>query len=444
MPRSAGAAGIIAAMFADHVRIFVAAGAGGDGSASFRREAHVPRGGPDGGDGGRGGDVVLVAEAGMTTLGDFRRRRHVRAKPGGSGSGRRSHGRNGTSVTLRVPPGTVVRDEDGAWVGELLAPGDRLVVATGGRGGRGNVHFVSPTHRAPRHYEKGDPGQERWLELELKTIADIGLVGAPNAGKSTLLASLTAATPQVGAYPFTTTTPNLGVLAVDDDLAPRTAVLADVPGLIAGAHAGQGLGHEFLRHVERTRVLLGVVNGAAEDPVAEWQGVVEELRLHDPSLLERPMRLVVTKLDLPEVRRAWPRIRDALRRAAGSDIARPIGISAHDGTGLDELRSALEDALGEAREREAARPEAAEELRVHRFDPLAAGWQVVAERDGLRVRGQRIEAAANRTNFENDESRERFERLLDRLGIGDELRRRGVEAGTTVRIGLAELEWGDE
>jgi GTPase len=434
-------------MFADHVRIFVAAGAGGDGSSSFRREAHVPRGGPDGGDGGRGGDVTLVAEAGMTTLGDYRRRRHFRAKPGGAGSGRRSHGRNGASVSLGVPPGTVVRDEEGGWIGELLAAGERLVVARGGRGGRGNVHFASATHRAPRHYEKGDPGEERWLELELKTIADIGLVGAPNAGKSTLLAALTAATPRVGAYPFTTTSPNLGVLSVgrDPDLDERTAVIADVPGLIEGAHAGQGLGHEFLRHVERTRVLLGVVNGDATDPVAEWRAVLTELRLHDASLLERPMRIAVTKLDLPAVLKRWPSVRAALRRDAGDDPGRrPIGVSAHDGTGLDDLRAALEAALGEAAERDIARVVPADEVRVHRFDPLAAGWQVVAEGDALRVRGRRIEDAANRTDFANEESRERFGRLLDRLGIEAELRKRGAVAGTTVRIGGAELEWGEE
>src|SRR5438093_5889187 len=283
-------------MFADHVRIFVAAGAGGDGSSSFRREAHVPRGGPDGGDGGRGGDVILVVDPGLTNLGDYLHRRHVRAKPGGRGAGRKAHGRNGQKVTLPVPPGTVVRaagenGTDGEWIGELLAPGSRLVVAHGGRGGRGNVHFATATHRAPTHAEKGEPGEERWGELELKLIADIGLVGAPNAGKSTLLAALTAATPAIGAYAFTTISPNLGVLEFDDE---RRAVIADLPGLIEGAHEGRGLGHEFLRHVERTRVLVGVVDGAAPDPVASWQSVVAELGDHDPALLQRPMTLVVT------------------------------------------------------------------------------------------------------------------------------------------------------
>ena len=430
-------------MFADHARIFVAAGAGGDGSASFRREAHVPRGGPDGGDGGRGGSVTLVVEAGMTTLADYRRRRHVRAQPGGRGAGRKAHGRSAPEVILPVPPGTVVRvagdgegEDAGSWIGELLAPGDRLTVAKGGRGGRGNVHFATPTNRAPTHYEKGQPGEEHWIELELKLIADIGLVGAPNAGKSTLLAALTAAVPKVGPYPFTTTSPNLGVIAFDED---HAAVIADVPGLIEGAHEGQGLGHAFLRHVERTRVLVAVVDGAVDDPAGEWAAVEEELRLHDPTLLARPMPMVVTKHDLPEVRERWPKVRAALR-AAGHQ---PLAVSAHDGTGLAELTAELRLALVEAERLEATRAEEAP-LRVHRFDPLDEGWQVVAEAGGLRVRGRRVESAAARTDFTNPESRDRFQRTLERLGIDAELRRRGAAPGTMVRIGRVELEWGDD
>jgi len=431
-------------MFADRARIFVAAGAGGDGSASFRREAHVPRGGPDGGDGGDGGSVLLRVEAGLTTLAEYGRRRHARAESGGKGSRRRSHGRRGADVILPVPPGTVVRlaaaepGVEGAWLGELLAPGEELVVARGGRGGRGNVHFVSPTHRAPTHAERGDPGEERWIELERKLIADICLVGAPNAGKSTLLAALTAAVPKVGAYPFTTLTPNLGVLELGEE--ERTAVLADVPGLIEGASEGHGLGHEFLRHVERTRVLVAVVDGAAADPLAEWQAVEAELRMHDPTLLERPMSMVVTKQDLPEVAAGWPTLRARLRKAG----YRPIPVSAHEGRGLAELQRALLGALEEAIERaRAAAPEPGA-VRVHRFDPLDEGWQVVAEADGLRVRGRRIERSAARTDFTNEESRDRFQRTLEKLGIDAELRRRGATDGTTVRIGSVELEWGDD
>jgi GTPase len=421
--------------FADRARILVAGGAGGAGASTFRREAHVPRGGPDGGDGGRGGSVILVVEAGQTTLGDFQRKRHFRADPGGRGTGRKAHGRNAADVVVRVPPGTVVRTHpDGERIGELLESDARLVVARGGRGGRGNARFATPTNRAPRHAEKGTPGEERWIELELKLIADIGLVGAPNAGKSTLLAALTEARPEVGAYPFTTVSPNLGVIALDDE-GERVAVIADVPGLIEGAHEGKGLGHQFLRHVERTRVLVGVVDGAAREPVPEWEAVAEELRLHDPALMERPMPLVVTKLDLPEVRDRWPEIRGQLAGA--------IGVSAHDGTGLDELRARLATALDEADATESV--ELSDEDRVvHRFDPLAEGWQVVAEGDGLRVQGRRIETAAARTDFENDESRDRFWRLLERLGVDKELRKRGAGPGTSVHIGPAELEWGDD
>src|SRR5438445_752608 len=285
------------------------------------------------------------------------------------------HGRNGQRVVLPVPPGTVVRTsgEDGTpgeWIGELMVPGSRMVVAHGGRGGRGNVHFATATRRAPTHAEKGEPGEGLWIELELKLIADIGLVGAPNAGKSTLLAALTAATPAVGAYPFTTTVPNLGVIEFDDE---RRAVIADLPGLIEGAHEGRGLGHEFLRHVERTRVLVGVIDGAAEDPVQSWESVASELGEHDPALLQRPLTLVVTKQDLPEASERWPRLRTALK-AAGSQA---IGVSAQRGTGLAELRRRLAASLAEA---DAAPPVAAPaEMRIHRFDPLEAGWEAIAE-----------------------------------------------------------------
>src|SRR5688500_3671722 len=424
-------------VFSDRARILVSGGAGGDGASTFRREAHVPRGGPDGGDGGRGGSAILVGAAGMTTLGDFKRQRHFRAAPGGRGMGRRAHGKNAPDVVVRVPPGTVVRTHpEGEFLGELMEADAQLVVARGGRGGRVNVHFASATHRAPKHAEKGTPGEEQRIELELKLIADIGLVGAPNAGKSTLLAALTEARPEIGAYPFTTITPNLGVVALDED---RTAVIADVPGLIEGANEGRGLGHHFLRHVERTRVIVGVVDGAAREPVEEWAAVADELRLHDPALLERPMPLVVTKLDLPEVRERWRELRAGLT----TDGVEPIGVSAHDGTGLDRLRARLADALGEATIAEAERP-LDEQMRVHRFDPLAEGWEVLAEADGYRVRGRRIELQAARTDFENDESRDRFWRLLERLGIDAELRRQGAGAGSTVLIGPVELEWGEE
>ena len=399
----------------------------------------MPRGGPDGGDGGRGGAVILVAKPGMTALNDFRRTRHFRARPGGRGAGRKAHGRNARDVELGVPAGTIVRTSpDGEWLGELMAPGDRLVVARGGRGGRGNVHFASATQQAPRHAEKGEPGEERWVELELKLIADVGLVGAPNAGKSTLLAALTAASPRVDSYPFTTLSPNLGVLELDDG---RRVVLADVPGLIEGAHEGAGLGHRFLRHVERTRVLIGCVRGDAPDPIAEWEAVWDELRLHNPTLLERPMVAVVTKMDLAEARDRWPELRARLR-ASEFEV---MSVSAHEGSGIEELREALARLLDEADRATAARAAEAQDVRVrvHRFDPEDA-FEVIQEGDGLRVRGRAIERAASRIDFQNEDSRDRFQRTLERSGIDAELRRRGAIDGTTVRIGPLELEWSED
>ena len=261
-------------------------------------------------------------------------------------------------------------------------------------------------------------------------------MGAPNAGKSTLLAALTAATPKVGAYAFTTVSPNLGVIALDDE---RAAVIADLPGLIEGASEGRGLGHGFLRHAERTRVLVAVVNGAEADPAAEWRQVAEELGEHDPALLERPMPMVVTKQDIPAVAEAWPSVRAALR----ADGYEPIAVSSHDGTGLDELRRAIDHALGDAVTQAAENPPPVE-MRIHRFDPLESGWQVIAEDGALRILGRRVERTAARTDFDNEESRERFQRTLERMGIDAELRRQGAHAGSTVRIGPTELEWGDD
>src|SRR5436190_15344399 len=255
-------------MFLDRVKIWVAAGAGGDGAATFRREAHVPRGGPDGGDGGRGGSIYQRVDPGETTLRDFQHRHHFKAEPGGPGAGNRKHGKAGTDLTLVVPPGTgVFDDETGALMADLVARDQTVLVGRGGRGGLGNVHFKTSTHQAPRHAQKGEPGEERWIRLELRLIADVGLVGLPNAGKSTLLAALTAARPKIADYPFTTLEPNLGVLDLGD-LDARRPTIADVPGLIEGASGGAGLGHAFLRHIERTRVLVHVVDGSSRDP--DW------------------------------------------------------------------------------------------------------------------------------------------------------------------------------
>ena len=283
-------------MFVDRVSIEVEAGTGGSGAEAFRREKGVPRGGPAGGDGGRGGDVVLVADANLSTLLDLSYRRHYRAERGQHGEGNDRTGRSGEDAVLRVPPGTVVRDEDsGEFIGEIVADGDRLVVARGGRGGRGNARFKTATRQAPRHWEPGEEGEARRLELELKLIADVGLVGEPNAGKSTLLATVSAARPKVADYPFTTLTPNLGVVDAGDF---RTFVLADIPGIVEGAHEGRGLGHQFLRHIERTRTLALMVPLDAEDPQAEYDRLRTELRAYSPVLAETPHCLVLSKADL--------------------------------------------------------------------------------------------------------------------------------------------------
>src|SRR5688500_17855964 len=271
--------------FLDDVTITVRAGDGGDGASSFRREAHVPRGGPDGGDGGRGGSVYLHVDPGETMLRDYRFKHHFRAESGGRGTGSRKHGKAGRDLELHVPPGTVVRDLAGNdLIADLVARDQNVMVARGGRGGLGNTHFATSTNQAPSHAQKGEPGEERKLKLELRLIADIGLVGLPNAGKSTLLGALTAATPQVAAYPFTTLEPNLGVLQLDET---RRVTIADMPGLIEGASAGAGLGHAFLRHVSRTRLLAHVVDVAAADPQRDYEIIRDELEAHDPALLEK-------------------------------------------------------------------------------------------------------------------------------------------------------------
>jgi GTP-binding protein len=308
------------------------------------------------------------------------------------------------------------------------------MVARGGRGGLGNTHFKSATHQAPKHAQKGEPGEERWLRLELRLIADIGLVGLPNAGKSTILAALTAARPKIADYPFTTLEPNLGVMELGDE-DERRPTIADVPGLIEGASTGAGLGHAFLRHVERTRVLVHVVDGASRDPEWDHSIIRDELRAHDPALLEKPILVVFNKLDLPAAEAAWPEFR-AAREAEGLAV---VGVSAATGDGLDGLRSAIAELLPDAAEL-AAPPEPAGVV-VHRIETMGDRFVVERENGAYRVRGRRIERIAAQTNFDNEESAERFQRDLARLGIEEELRKAGIEAGDTVRIGATELEW---
>jgi GTP-binding protein len=422
-------------MFLDDVRISVRAGAGGDGASTMRREAHVPRGGPDGGDGGRGGSVYLRVDVGLTTLHDFRYKRRFSATPGGRGERQKRHGKAGDDLFLPVPPGTAVVDvASGALIADLVAAGQEVMVARGGRGGLGNVHFATATHQAPRHAQKGEPGEERELRLELRLIADVGLVGLPNAGKSTLLAALTNAQPKIAPYPFTTLEPNLGVLdlGIEDG---RRPTIADVPGLIEGASSGAGLGHAFLRHVSRTRVLLHVVDGASRDPAWDHEVIRDELEAHDPALLDKPMVTVFNKLDLPAAREAWPAFEAAMRLARLPVLA----ISAETGEGLETLRETVGDLLPDAEGLEAP-PDPAGVV-VHRIEAAAEGFTLEQDEQGYLVTGKRIERLAHQTNFDIEESAERFQRELLRIGVDGALRRAGVRPGDMVRIGSVELEW---
>ena len=323
------------ARFVDQAKIHVQAGAGGHGCVSFRREKYVPRGGPDGGDGGDGGDVILVADPQLHTLYDFYHQVHFRAENGRPGMGKKMKGRDGEDLLLKVPVGTVVKDaETGEILGDLVEPGQTLVVARGGKGGRGNARFATPTRQAPKFAEPGKPGEERWLILELKLIADVGLVGLPNAGKSTLLSRISAARPKIADYPFTTLQPNLGIVSLSDH---RRFVVADLPGLIEGAHRGVGLGLEFLRHVERTRVLLQVIDASGEDPLQDFEIVERELAHYHPELPRKPRAVALNKIDVVPDRKSLEKLKEELEPKG-----HPVYlISAATGEGLPELLEGL-------------------------------------------------------------------------------------------------------
>ncbi|MCA9087466.1 MAG: GTPase ObgE [Planctomycetaceae bacterium] len=326
-------------MFIDRVVIHCKAGDGGNGCCSFRREARIPFGGPDGGDGGDGGSIIIEADRNVGSLYALVGHRHWKAKDGRPGEGSQRTGKGGDSTVIKVPPGTIIRDAEGDFVlKDLKEHGETIVIAAGGQGGRGNKRFASSTDRAPRHFENGTPGEEREVLLELKLIADVGLIGKPNAGKSTLLSRLSRATPEIADYPFTTKYPNLGLVRVGYD---KQFVLADIPGLIEGAHAGVGLGHEFLKHVQRTRILVHLVEPAPTDqtdPIENYHQIREEMRLYDPALVERPELIVVTKCELPDA--------EACAELLGESTGRPVRmISSATGHGLTELTREIVDLL---------------------------------------------------------------------------------------------------
>ena len=415
----------------DEARIWVKAGDGGNGIVSFRREKFVPYGGPDGGDGGRGGSVYMIAKQGISTLLDFTKRRHFRADSGGHGRGARQHGKAGEDLTLAVPPGTQVRSEDGLSA-DLVRPGDSVMVARGGRGGLGNTHFATSTQRAPRIAQKGEPGEERTLDLELKTIAQAALIGEPNAGKSSLLAATSAARPRVGDYPFTTLSPNLGVAEVPDD--PEVFVLADVPGLIAGAHAGAGLGHRFLRHVERAPILVHVVDVSRPDALDAYTTVRGELEAYNATLIEKPEIVAANKLDLPGAREGAEVLRQALPDRT------VIGTSTVTNEGIPQLLDAVARVLREQPKLD----EAPSGIRVYRMaEEPDDSFQVEAVGAGeYRVRGKRVERLVKMTDLASEEGTAYLQKQLERLGVFEALERAGVQIGDTVEIAEWETEWG--
>jgi GTP-binding protein len=418
----------------DEARIWVKAGDGGNGVASFRREKYVPFGGPDGGDGGRGGSIYLEASAGVSTLLEFSRRRHFSAERGGHGRGKRQHGKAGEDLIIRVPPGTVAHAAAGLTV-DLVRNGDLALVARGGRGGLGNTHFATATNRAPRLAQKGEPGEERWLQLELKTIAQAALIGQPNAGKSSLLAATSAAQPKIGDYPFTTLEPQLGVAEAP---AGDVFVLADIPGLIAGAHSGVGLGLRFLRHVERAPLLVHVVDASQPDPIGAYRDVRAELEAYSSEVAAKPEIVAANKLDLPGARDGLALLQQALPD-------RPVvGISTVTNEGIPLLLDTVRFELARLPAGDEDTQNGATSARVYRLAPVADdGFEVAVEApDRYRVRGRRVERLVAMTDLDSEAGVEHLQQQLDRLGVFEALERAGVDVGDTVLIGNWETEWG--
>ena len=444
-----------AQVFIDKVRVHVKGGDGGAGCMSFRREAHVPKGGPDGGDGGHGGNVVVEADAGLSSLIEYRFKHHFKAERGTHGKGSRMHGATGEDLVLKVPMGTVVHEyfEESKEVGELIADlthdGERVTVAEGGMGGRGNIHFVTPTRRAPAFAELGEPSQERWIELEMKLMADAALVGMPSAGKSSLIAKMSAARPKIADYPFTTLVPNLGVARSGD----YSFVVADIPGLIEGAHEGRGLGHEFLRHIERTALIVHVVDLTGDyegrDPLEDYDIINRELALYADELAARPRIVVANKIDVPGAEEVADRLAERVREdsiaAAGGDEFAPspvdpklYRISALTGEGVDGLKAAIATKVHELREELRALSEADvqyEHVWEHKREERDKQFKVVPLGGGVfRVEGPQVERMVVQTDWENEEAIAFLQHRLKRLGVEKALEKAGAVDGDEIRI----------
>jgi GTP-binding protein len=417
----------------DHVEVLVKAGSGGNGVVAFRREKFVPLGGPDGGDGGSGGSVMVLADPSLSTLVEVGRRHEWPAGDGQHGQGSDRHGRRGERLVIRVPCGTQVRRKDSkgnaTLLADLSAAGESVVVARGGAGGRGNARFASSTNQAPRIAERGGRGEEARLVLDLKLLSDVAIIGMPNAGKSTLLSLISAAHPRIAAYPFTTLEPVLGVV----EMGYRTFVVAEIPGLIEGAHTGAGLGQEFLRHAERARIFVHLLDGTGADPLRDLDIINGELREFQSELAAKPQVVAVNKLDIPEVQSREGEMRQALaeRGIAGHFI------SAAAGTGVGGLLENVAAELG----RLAPEGLAVEELPVIAPRPLSQRFEVAVVNGVCTVRGQRVEALAEMMPLEQEEGRQEFWRRLGRWGVGKAIKRAGAKAGERVRIGHVEVEW---
>lgn len=412
-------------MFIDRARIFVKGGTGGDGMSGFRHEKYVPKGGPSGGDGGRGGSVVLVADENLNTLLDFRYKRKFEAKAGDRGGMSNRFGAAAGDIIIKVPPGTMVRDDEtDILLADLTQPGQRFVVARGGRGGRGNAKFADSVNRAPTFAEKGEPGEIRWVKLELKVLADVGLVGYPSVGKSSIIAKVSAAKPDIAAYHFTTLSPVLGVVRMGDE---ENFVLADIPGLIEGAHEGVGLGHDFLRHIERTKVILHVVDVSGlegRDPVQDFETINKELSLYSERLAKREQIVVANKMDLVEARENYS-VFEKYIEEKGLQI---FAVSAASGEGLPELMRAAYELLKKVPD------EAPEEVQMLPEEDGNA-FKITREDDGtFVVSGKNIEKLVAMTNFDNEEGLRRFQYIWRHVGIEDALKQRGIKEGDSVRI----------
>lgn len=420
-------------MFVDYAKIYLKGGDGGNGIVAFRREKYVPMGGPSGGDGGRGGNVIFVADEGLSTLMDFKYHKHFKAKRGAHGQGKNMHGAGGEDLVIRVPVGTVIFDDDNdAVIADLTQADQEVIVARGGRGGRGNARFSTSANRAPSISENGEPGQERWVRLELKLLADVGLVGFPNAGKSTLISVISAAKPKIADYPFTTLVPNLGVVQTRSH---DSFVVADIPGLIEGAHQGTGLGHDFLRHVERTRVLLFVLDTAqteGRDCLEDYDVLRRELEAFNPDLASRPFLIVANKMDLPVAAANLPRLQDKF----GETV---LPISAATGQGIETLVDRTWNLLAQVPRQEVLVGEAEVVRRFEEEEPFT-----IEKIDGVyEVTGKRIEKLVAMTNFGTDDGLQRFQYTIEKMGLEKALKDMGVKEGDTVRIKDLEFDYSE-